>query len=209
MSSQILVSMTEGLAQVPPNCNHLELHIVRQCDIPDSPQAMKTDAKGTASVDLSRDFVIASMRTALASRDLSTCKTRVCKFQSSNNGDLTLETQHQPHVVNFKDVREKLTKSHLLGVIDMRSTLPIVWLSWMRTNVYACVFPCTTQHNDVRNCVRREITISHDVSLFFETNMNEVSGISIYRQWIEVRNNHGLETARDIVRALTGLGISG
>lgn len=238
MSSRLLKFVIEELAHVSVDCNTIELHIVRDFTSQEL-QTMKpanehgisnahedgstttltrtqrqnhTHSNGSACVDLSREIVISSMRTALASRELKSCTTRLYRFQSSHNADMTLVALHQPHVVHYKDVRETLVQSRLSSVKDMRTGsaihLPLVWLNWENTHLSPSHFPCTVEQSDVRHCVRREIIISHDTSLFFETNMNE-SGKCVYRQWIEVTNHHNFEVAKDVVRALTGLGISG
>lgn len=165
----------------PPGCNLLEIHVVTaKTETETETEGACSDADtGWAVTDIPRPLLISMMRRALESQGLLGCVTRHIRVQSSFIREMTLE-----RVAGRND---RALSSVCMDVIDMRAThrVPLVCTMWRRQTIPSSAFPCYIQRHDVRHCMRRQICVSRDVSLFFETHMNE-SLRPVYRAWIEV-----------------------
>lgn len=191
--------------------NSIELHVVRD--------SVSTSGE-SAVIDLHRDAMIGMMRKALSSKWLSSCQTTHSRLQSSHIGDMTMESfvssryDCKNHINTHiqQRSRSRVDRGTLLGVFDMRAEegMPLVWMQWNKQRLPNAVFPCITNRDDLRHCVRREVSCGEGIVLCFETHMN-ASPSAIYRVWLQVSDvgsRNLLDVEEGIMRALHALGVT-
>lgn len=185
------------LANTHKDCNMIEVHVTRSVHSSDT-------SLGLVHVDLPRDRMVEMMRSAMRARSLSSCENRQERLQSTHMGDLTLER------TLGQRSRERVESSVLRSVTTHhRGALPLVWMEWTQRRLPSACFPCTTEHDDVRHCIRRTITCGEGVSLIFETHMNETCR-AVYRVWIQVTDVLNFVAASVAMeRALDALNLTG
>lgn len=180
MSGAVQKMFEKLFGEMRDGCNFVEIHIIRPSD--GSGGCQTNDSRhGAVSVDLPRDNMVEVMRAASRSISLSPRMSHQRRLQSTHIGDMTMERT----LGNSKEIVES---SFLLGVQDISQdnpSLPLVWLEWTKRRLPASCFPCTIQNDDLRHCIRREMSCGAGVTLVFETNMNETCR-AVYRAWFQV-----------------------
>lgn len=175
-------------------CNRLEFCVLSH------PLTKSAGKDGSTRIDMPRDHVISMMREALGSR--VTCCSQQVRMQSCHIGDLTL------HRTCGRQSKERVTRSRLLKVHDVLDSR-LLCLEWDEQHVPQACFPCTTQNDDLRHCIRREIRFGEAVRLCFDTHMNDCCR-AVYCVSVHVSDIRDLAEVRiGVTRALEALGVLG
>lgn len=180
------------------SCDRVELHVIKDANV----------TEGWAHVHLHRDRMMSMMRSALASKSIDASDSRQYQMQSTSIGNQRMERV----VMVPGRSRERVESRTLLNVFDLRDMLglPLVWMEWSIQPLSSAYFPCTTDHDDLRHCIKREVRCGEGVSLFFETNVDTIAGSSaVYRAWLQIcRDSQDVDTLiTGIMLAFDAIGI--